>query len=55
VPTAGTNRVSFRPRLPGVYQAGVRYWALDPAGSGQPLPQILQDAFAAAFGGIEHD
>ncbi len=40
--------------LVGVFRAGVRCWALDPAWDGQPVSRVLDQAFPAAFPGPAH-
>jgi hypothetical protein len=48
---AGHACAALAAALVGVFQAGVRCWALDPAWSGRPLPQVLDGAFAVSLGG----
>lgn len=40
--------------LVGVFRAGVRCWALDPAWDGQPVSLVLDRAFPAGFPGPAH-
>ena len=50
---AGTGAVlrgtALAAALVGVFRAGVRCWALDPAYDGQPVSLVLDQAFAAGF------
>jgi AcrR family transcriptional regulator len=49
--TAVLRGTALAAALVGVFRAGVRCWALDPAWAGRPLPQVLDGAFAASLGG----